>query len=52
MGPSAISATDILSFQMLHDIELNPWELDCLYALDREALKAFAQSQPKPESPS
>lgn len=40
MGPSAIGAPDLLAYQQLNGIELNPWELDCIHALDQVALKA------------
>lgn len=40
MGPSAIGAPDLLAYQHLNGIELNPWELDCIHALDQVALKA------------
>ena len=40
MGPSPISVSDLLAYQQLHGIELNPWELDCIHALDQTALKA------------
>lgn len=42
MGPSAISFSDIAAWQQLTGIELNPWELDTLQALDQVALKAAA----------
>ena len=40
MGPAAINARDLLAYQQINGIELNPWELDCIYALDQVALKA------------
>ena len=40
MGPSAIGAPDLLAYQQLSCIDLNPWELDCIHALDQVALKA------------
>ena len=51
MGPSAISAVDLLAYQQLNGIELNPWELDCIYALDQVALKAAADQKPTPDNP-
>ncbi len=45
MGPCAINASDLLAFQQLHCIELNPWELDCIHALDQVALKAASEQQ-------
>ena len=50
MGPSAISAVDLLAYQQLHGIELTPWELDCISALDQVALKSAADQNPKPET--
>jgi len=46
MGPSPISTTDLWSYQRMHGIRLNPWELDCLQALDAVALKAASTSEP------
>ena len=40
MGPSAISPADMLAYQQMHGVELNPWELDCIAALDRVAVDA------------
>lgn len=45
MGPSAIKASDLLAFQQLHGVELNPWELDCIHALDQVALKAASEQK-------
>jgi len=45
MGPSAINAPDLLAYQQLNGIELNPWELDCIYALDQVALKAASEQK-------
>ena len=43
MGPNAIGASDLLAYQRINGIELNPWELDCIYALDQVAQQAAIQ---------
>ena len=45
MGPNAINASDLLAYQHLHGIALNPWELDCIHALDQVALKAASEQR-------
>lgn len=45
MGPAPISMSDLLAYQQLHGIELNPWELDVLHQLDQVALSAAAEQQ-------
>lgn len=50
VGPSPISTSDLLAYQQLHGIELNPWELDTLHQLDQVALSAAAEQQ-KSEKP-
>ena len=45
MGPCAITASDLLAFERLHGIELNPWEVDCILALDQVAMKAASEQQ-------
>ena len=44
-GASAISPTDILAWQTLAGVQLNPWELDVLQALDRVVMNAIAEEQ-------
>lgn len=45
MGPSPISACDLLAYQQLHGIDMNPWELECIHALDQVAIKAAAKQK-------
>lgn len=51
MGPCAISMSDVLAWQTLNGVELTPFEVDTLQALDGVAIRALApkQTQPKAE---
>jgi hypothetical protein len=51
LGPAPISCADVLAYQQLHGVELTPWEVDSLRALDSVALKAASeQSKTKPRT--
>lgn len=46
MGPSAIPPSEILAWQQLNGVELTPFEVDTLLALDAVALRAMAPPTP------
>lgn len=47
MGPSAITASELLAWQQLHGVRLTPWEAETLQAMDRAALEVTAQQLKK-----
>lgn len=47
MGPSAITASELLAWQQLHGVRLTPWEAETLQAMDRSALAVMAAAKPK-----
>jgi hypothetical protein len=46
-GPNPLAHAEIDAYRRLHDIDLTPFELGCLRALDRERLKAAAEGTRK-----
>ena len=48
MGASAIPGAEYESWQRLSGVQLTPWEVDTLKAMDRAALSAMAEVKPKP----
>lgn len=48
MGPCAITYHDILSWQALMGVTLNPWELRVIQALDQVAIKSASEQNDKP----
>ena len=51
MGPSAIGPADLLAWQQLRGLELTPWEVDTLFALDNAAMRASADAQQAADAP-
>jgi hypothetical protein len=43
LGMGALSLGDLVAWQALHRVELNPWEVETLQILDRVAVKAHAE---------
>lgn len=47
MSPNPITDVDVLSWQKLRHVELEPMEVDLLFAMDNAALAAFAENAAK-----
>lgn len=45
MGASAIPQSEIRAWMDNHGVELTPWEIETLQALDQAALAAIAEQQ-------
>jgi hypothetical protein len=48
MGPAGLAFSELVAWQTLTGVELNPWELEVIQALDRVALKAAADQNATP----
>ena len=47
-GPAIIDEARLCHWQQLHGIQLNPWEIETIFAMDRAWLESVAESQDKP----
>lgn len=45
MSVNPISFQEIQAFNLLYDLNLADWEVDCIIALDRVALKQYQKQQ-------
>lgn len=44
-GPAAISWQDILAWQAINGVQLNPWEVSVIQQLDRVAVEQMAKTK-------
>lgn len=49
MGPSPLAFVDIEAWCRLQGVQLTPWELDTLLALDAKTLQLAADQRAKPK---
>lgn len=47
-GPAIIDEARLFHWQRLHGIQLNPWEIEAIFALDLAWRESVAESQDKP----
>lgn len=45
MGVAAIGWRDLAAWQEVCGVQLTPWEIDCIVAIDQVALKTFNESK-------
>lgn len=45
-SPERISWPDLLAWQTVRKVDLNPWEIDTLLAMDAAALKTISEHKP------
>jgi hypothetical protein len=44
MAPGAVPPSEIAAWQQLHGVQLSPWEVETLQAMDRAALSVMADN--------
>jgi hypothetical protein len=50
-GASGIPPSEIAAWQTLSGVQLTPWEIDTILALDQVALKLLSEQQPSDTTP-